>query len=136
MKNNLIFVGWFILSNIIFLSIIMLIAVYGFDLRVGLEMQRYSADFAVYMLSIFIALSVVIVGFGFFIGVIVSKCSQEMWMAVLLGIICGILTLLSIAVIHFLSVYFYVHSLDMYSYIVIWGFGGFLLPFFRGRFGK
>ena len=119
---------WFIFSYIVFLMVSTLIAVYGFEFRVGMEMQRYSATFAVKLFFIFIMISAVVAGVGFFVGVILFKCRRERQLGILLGIIYGILALLSMIYSNFI-----VSLLGIYSSVIIWplGFlGSFMLPYF------
>jgi len=128
MINKLPFVLWFVLGYITSLMIIMLIAVYGYGARAGMEMQLYSAMFAVKLFSIMILISAVVVGAGFFAGVILSGCRRGKWLGIVLGGGYGILALFLKPYTREISIFLGLHSYDL-AWVL--GFlGGLMLPVF------
>lgn len=129
MINKLPFVLWFVVGYVAFLIGSMLIAVYGYDARVGMEMQLYSAVFAVKLFAIMIMVSAVVAGAGFFIGGILSKCRRERWLGFMLGISYGAFALFYLVYARTIAISL---GLGEYAGDLIWVvgfFGGVMLPF-------
>jgi Na+/proline symporter len=99
-----------------------LVSVYGFNLRVGAELQKYSATFAVELLFIIIMSSAFIIGIGFFLGVFLSNCRKGTALGIFLGLFSGVFVLFSLYIMSFFRINpYYLGGLGFLS--------GLLLPF-------
>ena len=125
--NKLSFSLWFVFGYATFFIVSMLISVYCFGTRGGMA-EIDNASFAIEQFSISIMISAIVVGAGFFVGVILSDCRKGSWLGIVLGIGYAVFALFSMA--HANKIH---DSLSEYTSIlicVLWFLGGLILPIF------